>query len=175
MRYLLFIFFFISIMACAGPSVTVVHDLSLFFDMNAYLDNYLDTMPEELSVRKIVEVGAQSEEKQIERYNIRKDLDFFRKADIYDPIFTDKYTIDSSINGVKKYISSDEDLFVLSLQVFRTVNRVDSISVTTRIKSMISEQVNHLHFAPSGSYSIFTVEDAIFKDPVERLIWVDFR
>lgn len=163
------------IISCSDSSNLSNNDISIFFDLNAYFDKYIDAVPKEVSVKKIVGLGSDVEEQVFERYNIRKDLDYFRKADIYDPVFLDKYRIDTSVSGATKYIANDDDLAVLSLQVFKTDNKVDSILATTQINSMISDQLNHLLFIPFISYSIYTVEDAVFKDPVERSISVEFQ
>jgi hypothetical protein len=175
MRFLIVFFVFAFSFACSVQSDIPTNDLSLLFDINSYFDKYLEDLPEDLTVKKRVQVGSEFEEKILEHYKFRKDLDFFRKADIYDPVFLDKYVIDSSVSGVMKYIAREDDLSVLSLQVFRSNNQIDSILATTQIKSMISDQLNHLHFIPSVSYSIFTMEDAIFKEPVERMIRVEFQ
>jgi len=167
--------FFIFLLSCSAPSGREVHNLSLFFDINTYLDRYLDSIPETLTVRKTVRSGDLTEVKELDQYNIRVDLDFFRKGDLYDPVFADKYDIDSSVSGVTKYLSNGSDLFVQRFELFSAGDRIDSIRITTQLKSMISKQVNHLVFDPSGSYSIFTEEDAVFKSPVERMIRVDFR
>jgi len=175
MRIVSIILLSISLWSCAQNTTKGVITDQAFFNIDQYLDDYLSQTNDSISVSKLVKIGNQKAETQvITNYDISKDLKLLRKANISDPSYLDKYTVDSTtIQGIR-YTALSADQKVLALDIYRSQNEVDSIHATTQIKSMISNQVNTLRFIPNKLFSIKIAEKAVFKEEVENLIHIVF-
>ena len=94
--------------------------------------------------------NGQAETKEIDNYNIKKDLELFRKSNINNPILWDKYRVETVWMMVIFLIShlSDKQA-ILEFHVFKTNDIIDSILSINQIQSMISNQKNYLRLSAS--------------------------
>jgi len=142
----------------------VESNLQPFFDLNDFLEKEVNAMSNLKSIRKEVSINGKIDEQTLNNFNLRKDLEIFRNANINKVAWLDKYDVDSTFNNSGQLIqlkhnTTDEKLKTRELIVNYKEGKVNSISIKNITSNQVTLLNQHLQYFPNKGYLIESNQD----------------
>ncbi len=169
MKNLLHITFVLFIFATSCQVKKAESNLQPFFDLNEFLEKEINSMADLKSIKKKVSINGKIDEQILNDFDLEKDLEIFRNANINKVIWLDKYDVDSTLNNLGqlnhvKYTALDKKLKTREFIVNYNDGKVNSITIKNLTSNQVTLLNQHLQYFPSKGYSIESIQEVTMTD-----------
>jgi len=143
---------------------TVQNSNQTFFDIETFLEKELNELSNLKSIKKKVTINDRIDEKTLNNFNLKTDLEIFINSNINKIAWLDKYKVDSLFDNTGKlselkYTAVDNKLKTREFRINYTLGKVNSISVFNGSNNSVSSIEQHLKYFPSKGYSVESLQE----------------
>ncbi len=160
-KYLVFIFFILTIFSCTTETKEKVTQENIYFDMSSFFQSEVErlkTLP--IRFKKRVTFNEQEELKIQDTMDIEKELALFSKYNINKPIYINQYEIDSVFGAAQQlqaiiYDALDQKLVTRQLKVeFDTTQQIKAIHIHALSETNVISAESKGTYRPNFGYFI---------------------
>lgn len=154
-------------------------NLQPFFDLNDFLDKELISISNLKSIKKKVSINGIIDEQTLDDFDLKKDLEIFRNANINKVAWLDKYEVDSTMNNLSqltklKYNALDKNMKTREFIVIYNQGKVNSISINRLSTNQITLSDQHLQYFPNKGFSVESNQKVTMTDKQSLKIEVEY-
>ena len=182
---ILFLFIFISLlgtMGCNNADRTAVVTQNLpttFFDIEQYFDAEIKRLQaQNIGVTKQIKSPTNKEEKTIAAIDWKEELALFPQSAINKPTWSDKYQVDSTIEGQMlhvEYRALDQSLKTQKIDIDWHKDEIKMILIVNNSNNQIYEGQEILKYTPDQGYSMHKTQDVILLEASDYTIDASFQ
>jgi len=172
-----FILFFFIFQGCQVESVQVTQPP--FFDLNTFFEKELEFLSNLKEINKTVILNGKKEEKTLNDFDLKKDLEIFTDSNINKVAWLDKYKVDSltNVNGLLEkiiYQALDEKVKTRQLIIEYSSGEVKSISIKNASSNQVALLNQDLKYIPKKGYMILSSQEVSLSDEQKLSVEVEF-
>ena len=154
-------------------------NLQPFFDLNDFLDKELISISNLKSIKKKVSINGIIDEQTLDDFDLKKDLEIFRNANINKVAWLDKYEVDSTMSNLGqltklKYNALDKNMKTREFIVIYNQGKVNSISINRLSTNQITLSDQHLQYFPNKGFSVESNQKVTMTDKQSLKIEVEY-
>ncbi len=170
-------FLLLLIFGCVDPEEVVVNSAELYFDIPEYVDQY-EAEHDSYNVIKEVTLNNKTESKNIDGYNLSKELELMKGFDINKPSMGGKYDKqeiqqeDGSL--LTTYTAKEPELKTQSVKILRNQDKIEEIKIEGAQKTILSENKQTIIFAPEKSFNLVSEDKNRFGNKLTKEILIKF-
>lgn len=157
---------------------TVNHIQVQFFDLNDFIQEESKRIANVEKIKKTVSVNGKTEEKILEVFDLKKDLEIFTNSNINKIALLDKYDVDSIFeNNVLtkiQYTANDEKVKTREIIVNYKNKSVQSVSIRNASSNAVTISEQELLFQTNKGYSIKSKQKVSLSKEQIRSVEVEF-
>lgn len=179
MKNLIHFIFIIAFSISSCQVEKVDNNLQPFFDFNDFLETEIASLSNLKSIKKKVSINGKINEQTLDNFNLKKDLEIFRNANINKVAWLDKYEVDSTKNNLDqltelKYNALDEKLKIREFSIKYKNNKVSSISIKNLSSNQVTLLDQYLQYFPGEGYSVESNQKVTMTDKQSLKIEVEY-
>lgn len=179
MKKLIHIIFVLSLFTLSCQVEKVESNLQPFFDLNDFFEKEINSLSNLKSIKKKVNVNGKTDEQILNDFDLRKDLEIFRNANINKVAWLDKYDVDSTLNDLGQltqlnYKAKGDKLKTREFFVLFKKNKVSSISIKNNSFNQVTSSNQHLQYFPNQGYSVESIQEVTMTGKQTLKIEVEF-
>ena len=182
MRTLLLMFAVVGLYCCAPQSSVEVAQTKPFFDLIGYIKTEEVRLKKAVTkAKKVTEVNAQREEREVIQPNFEEELAVFSQVDINRPAWYNQYkadTVRSETGAVLKltYLAQNVTLKTRSMEVsLDTLGQVSNILIKAKSDNPVASTEQILTYSPSIGYTIDRTQDMALIPATRVKVKVTFK
>ncbi len=160
MKKMMIMFALLIIVSCK-PNETKVPSKSInFFDLKGFLTKQvLEDISMISSIEKSIIVNGVKETKKLDKDIIKADIEGFKDADINKPAWSDKYKVDSLLDGQNHlsetvYKAIDTTMRTKELRIVYSNDKVIEIKIEKSNQSIAANMNQKMYYTVNKGYSI---------------------
>lgn len=141
-----------------------------FFDIADFIDKEMIQLSNLKSIKKTVYINDKTEERILDSFDIKKDLEIFKKSNINKVVWIDKYKVDSLFDksgdlAKLQYQALDEKLKTRIMIIAFNGKKVHAILIKNKSSNQVSSLEQDLEYYPQkGYYSIKSRQKVSLND-----------
>ncbi|MEZ4994567.1 MAG: hypothetical protein R2824_29365 [Saprospiraceae bacterium] len=166
------LFFLLTLLWACNPASSSSGGMKkdTFFDLEGYFKGQVAQLSaDQPGIRKKVRIGDQEEEKEVDGIDFSQELQIFSRSDINRPAWSDKYRVDSIMQGRQlaalSYTAIDTSLVTRLLEISFQSGKVTAIHILNRSHSAIAHTEQDLQYLPRERYQIVSTQKTIGSSP----------
>ena len=130
-----------------------------FFDITDFFKKEAAQITQLKSIKKIVRIDDKTEEQTFNSFDIKKDLELFKKSNINKMVWLDKYKVDSIFNTTGElvalqYHALDEKLKTRKMIINFNGKEVSTILIKNKSANQVSSLTQDLEYYHNRGYTI---------------------
>ncbi len=152
-KYCIFLFVVNTFVGCTNPTTAKIEKKPEneynYFDIDSFLDEYLNSMDAAISIKKTLTVDDVSESKKIDFFALSNEFNEFRRRNINRPRFFGKFEkqINHEHQNIRHhYKANDPKLKIRSYSIEYKKDSLQSIHIVEHYGSALGTQDNVLNF-----------------------------